>query len=128
MPSAVFAAYVLFALLGVLALFQLALALGAPLGRYAMGGMVEGAYPPPMRIAALAQIAIYALIGAIVFARLGWAFPDFANPAHIAMWVIVGLFALGTLMNAISRSAGERIIWTPVALAMALASLRIAAA
>lgn len=128
MPSAQFAAYVLFALLGVLALFQLALALGAPLGRYAMGGMVEGAYPAPMRIAALAQIAIYALIGAITFSRLGWAFPGFAQQGRIAMWIVVGLFALGTLMNAISRSAGERAIWTPVALVMALASLRIALA
>lgn len=126
MPSAEFAAYVLFALLGVLALFQLALALGAPLGRYAMGGMVEGVYPPPMRIAALVQIAIYGLIAAIVCARLGWAFAALAASARIAMWVIVAWFALGVLMNAISRSQGERLLWTPVALVMLLASARIA--
>lgn len=128
MPSADIAAYVLLALLAIVACFQLALALGAPLGRYAMGGAAEGAFPPALRIAALAQIAIYGLVAAVVCARLGWAFADFAEPARIAMWVVVALFALSLLMNAISRSAGERMIWTPVALVLALTSLRIALA
>jgi len=127
-PSPELAAYVLFALLGVLSLFQLALALGAPLGRYAMGGQVEGAFPPALRIAALVQIGIYAVVVAIVCARLGWAFPALADEARIAMWVVVALFTLGVLMNAISRSQGERLLWTPVALVMLLASLRIALA
>ena len=38
--------------------FQIALALGAPWGAYAMGGAYPGQFPPELRIAALVQAGI----------------------------------------------------------------------
>lgn len=35
--------------------FQIAIALGAPWGEYAMGGATPGRFPPPMRVAAVVQ-------------------------------------------------------------------------
>jgi hypothetical protein len=63
------AAWVFAAFLAVLLLFQLTLAAGAPWGSLAMGGRFPGRFPPAMRIAALVQIAIYGVLGAIVPAR-----------------------------------------------------------
>ncbi|MQA61912.1 MAG: hypothetical protein GEU86_10525 [Actinophytocola sp.] len=52
----------------------------------------------------------------------GWA-PGFAVPL---IWVLVGLFALGTLVNAISRAKLER-VWAPVSLVIAVSCGIIAA-
>ena len=47
---------VVFALVtGLVVAFQVALALGAPWGAYAMGGAFPGRMPPPLRVAALIQ-------------------------------------------------------------------------
>ena len=52
---------VVFALVtGMVVAFQVALALGAPWGAYAMGGAFPGRMPPPLRVAALIQAALLA--------------------------------------------------------------------
>ena len=38
--------------------FQLALALGAPWGAYAMGGAYSGRFPPALRVAAVVQAVL----------------------------------------------------------------------
>lgn len=48
--------------------FQLALALGAPWGSYAMGGAFPGRFPPRMRVAAVVQAVLLALVAGIVLA------------------------------------------------------------
>lgn len=126
MPSAKTAAIFAIALLACLGLFQLALALGAPWGRFAMGGAFEGVYPPAMRLAALAQIAIYAVHAAVIAARAGLRFAFLAGASRWLIWVFVALSAVSTLLNAISPSRGESLIWTPVAILLTLACLRVA--
>ena len=37
-----------------------------------------------------------------------------------ATWVLTGFMALGTLLNAASRSPIERALWTPIALSLAV--------
>ena len=108
-----------------LALFQLALILGAPLGRYAWGGQ-HRVLPVRLRVGSAVSILIYALIALIAWDRVG-AIELFGEPfAEIAMWVIFGYFVLGIFMNAASRSKPERFTMVPVAVVLAVLSFFIA--
>ena len=107
-------------LLSVVAMFQIALALGAPLGKMAWGGGHTGVLPPRLRVAsAAAALLVYPLIILVVFDAsysdgdlLPW------NGASV-LWALTGLFALGALANLASRSTPER-IWAPVSLAISI--------
>lgn len=117
-------AAIVFALVaaGVIA-FQLALALGAPWGAYAMGGAFPVRFPPAMRVAAVIQAAIIALLGLAVLSAAGLILPELATALPWLAWVAVAISGLGVALNAISRSAGERRIWVPVSIVMLAASL-----
>jgi hypothetical protein len=117
----------LFALLtGVVVLFQLALAAGAPWGAYAMGGAFPGAYPLQMRAAAVAQAAVLVVLALVILARAGLVLPGWRKASRPAAWVIVALLAVGVILNLITPSPMERLIWAPVAVALFLTSLRVA--
>jgi hypothetical protein len=110
---------------GVIA-FQLALALGAPWGRYAMGGAFPGRFPPPMRVAAVVQAILFALLAVAVLPAAGLVLPDLAAATPWLVWVAVVVSAVSLVLNAISRSAGERRIWVPVASVLLVSSLLVA--
>lgn len=120
------AAWVFAAFLTVLLLFQLALAAGAPWGSLAMGGRFPGRFPPAMRIAALLQIAVYGLLGAVVLARAGLILPELFDVSRIAIWVVVCVMGLAVVLNLITPSKWERRLWAPVAFVMLAAALRVA--
>jgi hypothetical protein len=103
-------------LLAVIALFQLALALGAPLGAAAWGGRHRALLPMRLRIASgVAASVIYPLIMIIVLASAGLIEADWLPvKGRVAMWVLAGLFAMGALANFASRSKWER-SWGPIA-------------
>jgi hypothetical protein len=113
--------------MGVIA-FQVALALGAPWGSYAMGGAFPGRFPPAMRVLALVQAAILGLMAAIVLSRAGLAFTAWSETAAWLIWGVVAIAALGVVLNAISPSAGERRIWVPVTIVLLACSLIVAVA
>jgi len=106
--------------------FQLALALGAPWGSYAMGGAFPGRFPPPMRVAAAVQGVLIALLAVAVLSAAGLVLPDLAVALPWLVWVVVAVSALAVVLNAISRSAGERRIWVPVASVLLVSSLAVA--
>jgi hypothetical protein len=108
-------------------LFQLALALGAPWGAYAMGGAFPGVFPPAMRVAALVQIAVLGVVALVILARAGLILPAWRRASRWLAWVVVGLLAVGTILNLITPSRMERLIWAPVAAALFLSALRVAA-
>lgn len=126
MISAAIAASIFVVLLAVLAVFQLALAAGAPWGSLAMGGRFPGKFPPAMRIAALVQIAVYALMGAVVLSAAELALPGWYAFSRATVWIVVGMMALGSVLNLITPSKWERRLWAPVALVMFAAALRVA--
>jgi hypothetical protein len=106
--------------------FQVALALGAPWGSYAMGGQRAGQYPPAMRAAAVVQAALLALLAAVVLdaggvLALGWTatFPWLP-------WIPVVASLASAIANAATRSVVERRLWLPVAMVMLLSSLVVA--
>jgi hypothetical protein len=119
------AALVFAGLTGVVIAFQLALAAGMPWGAYAMGGAFPGVYPPPMRGAAVVQAAILGGVALIVLVRAGIVW---RGRLRWPAWLVTGLLAVGVVLNLITPSGMERLIWGPVSLAMFLCSLRVAAA
>jgi len=126
MPSAQLAAKVFAGLLAVVALFQLALALGAPWGSYAMGGAFPGTFPPAMRVAALVQVAILGGVGLVVLARAGLVLPSWLRTSRWLIWAVVVLLGVGVVLNLITPSEMERLIWAPVAVLLFLCGLRVA--
>ena len=114
-------AVIALALLAVIALFQLALALGAPWGSAAWGGQNPGVLPTRLRVAsAVAGLVIYPLIGLLVLSAAGWLDIPFLDAlGSLPMWILAALLGLGALANVASRSPRER-IWGPVALALAI--------
>ena len=119
------AALALTVILAVLAVFQLALALGAPLGRFAWGG-AHRVLPTKLRIGSLVSIVIYAVIAVLALDRVGLidVVPD--GVSAVGMWIVFGYFVLGIAMNAISRSKPERYTMTPVVAVLAVLSLLVA--
>ena len=100
---------------------QLALAAGAPLGRYTVGGRFSGRLPPAWRALALVQGALLALMAGAVLARAGLGVPVLA-PLY---WPAFGLTLLTLAANAASPSRPERLLWTPVIALMAAAALGV---
>ncbi|MFB6610317.1 hypothetical protein ACFCVO_08360 [Agromyces sp. NPDC056379] len=119
------AAIALCVILAVLALFQLALALGAPFGHFAWGGQ-HRVLPARLRIGSAAAIVIYAVIAALALDRAGAIDVVSDVVSTVGMWVVFGYFVLGIATNAISRSKPERYTMTPVVTVLAVLSLLIA--
>ena len=110
---------------GVIA-FQVALALGAPWGAYAMGGSHPGRLPTSMRVGALVQAAVLGALAVVVLSSAGLVMPSLSEAFPWLVWVAVAVAAVSLVLNAISRSAGERRIWVPVALVLLACSLTVA--
>lgn len=107
-------------LLGVVALFQIALACGAPFGRAAWGGQQPGVLPSRLRVmSGVAGAVVYPAIIVTVLAAGGIAGDWLGAAARPVMWVLTAIFGIGTVMNAVSRSPLER-IWAPVVLVIAV--------
>lgn len=116
------------ALTALVIVFQCALAAGAPWGHLAMGGKFPGRLPVPMRLACLLQIAVLWLLAAVVWCRAGLGWPQWQPLAHNAIWGVVGFSVLSVALNLATPSKAERRLWAPVAIGLALASLRVALA
>jgi len=119
-------ALALAAVLGLFLLFQLLLALGAPWGRLAWGGQHPGRLPAGYRIASGVAALLYAGMALVALDLASWLDLLPAAAARVLIWVMFAFFALGVLMNAISRSKPERFVMTPVALALAVLALLVA--
>ena len=109
-----------------IAAFQLALAVGAPLGSAAWGGTYDH-LPAGLRIASALAVGVWVLAALIVLQRVGFRISSLPPAvARWGTWVLVGLLPLGALMNFASRSNWERFGWGPVALILAVLCLMVA--
>jgi hypothetical protein len=106
--------------------FQIALISGAPWGEYAFGGQNKGVLPRNLRIGSVITSFLYLAIAGHYLAQLG-VLPKLLSSDlnQVANWVIVGLNALALVMNTITPSKKERMIWAPVALFLFATSLAI---
>lgn len=119
-------AYIACAILVILALFQFALIMGAPLGRYAWGG-AHSVLPLKLRIGSLVSIILYGIFATVILSKVGQidVISD-EGVVNVSIWVLTAYFFIGVLMNGISRSKREKAIMTPVALILAIFCLLIA--
>jgi hypothetical protein len=108
------------------AIFQLALAFGAPLGDYTLGGKYPGKVPSKIRLAALLQILILALFVVIVLTRSGIILEQFFRVSRIAIWFVAGFFILGSFVNLTSPSLKEKRLMGPINVLLLLLSIVIA--
>ena len=112
--------------LGVITIFQLALALGVPLGAAAWGGSHPGVLPGRLRVAsAVVGLVVYPLIALLILATAGLINVDVHGSGPTAMWFLTGFFTLGAIANFASRSKVER-IWGPVTLVLAISTAVVA--
>jgi hypothetical protein len=110
----------------VIAVFQVALALGAPLGHAAWGGR-QARLSTRLRIGSAVAAVFWMLAMLIVLGRAGFdvsPFPDVVE--RWGTWVLVGLLPVGALMNVASSSRWERYLWGPLALILAALTLVVA--
>lgn len=91
-----------------------------------MGGAFPGQFPPPMRVAAAVQAVVLVALAGVVLARAGMALPRWSRASRRWVWVAVGFSSLSLLLNLITPSAGERMIWAPVAFLLLVCSLVVA--
>jgi len=101
--------------------FQIALALGAPWGRFAWGGAHGGTLPDNLRVASTVSSVVYASLAALALS--GPRTPSRQRGLRAAS----ALFALGTVANLASPSMGEKLLWAPVAAALSVVLWRRAA-
>ena len=120
------AAVVACALLGALAVFQLALIAGAPIGHLAWGGQ-HRVLPTRLRIGSAVSIVLYALFALVILDRAGIvSFIPWDGFVQVATWVLFGYFVLGIALNLASRSVPERAVMVPVAALLAIATFFVA--
>ena len=120
------ASWLLVAMISILIAFQVAIALGAPLGKYAYGGQNIGRLPNKLRITSVISVLILLAMQGHVLAQVGILTPLLAaDQGKIANYAIVAFFAIGTLVNLVSRSKAERNIWTPFGLVATMLSVSI---
>ena len=125
MNKARLAAFVYVGVSLVIIAFQLALAAGAPWGEFAMGGAYPGQFPPELRVAAVVQAVILALLALVVLARAGVMLPTWSKASRWLVWVAVVFSALSLVLNTITPSARERMFWAPVALVLLVCSVTV---
>ena len=124
------AAIVFSVLLAALAVFQLALIGGAPLGHLAWGGQ-DRVLPRKKRIGSVVSIVLYAAFALLALERVQLIdlLPAAADTVvRVLMWIVFAYLVLGIPMNLISRSKPERLVMTPVAATLAALALLVALA
>jgi hypothetical protein len=115
-------------LLAALAVFQIALIAGAPLGHLAWGGR-DRVLPRRKRIGSVVSIVLYAAFAILALERTDLT--DLLPPAadavvQVLMWVVFAYLVLGIPLNLLSRSKPERYVMTPVATVLAILALLVA--
>ena len=109
------------------AIFQIALVAGAPLGEYTMGGQHPGKLPGQFRVTAAVSAIIMVAQSGHYLAQAGILNPALSPGQNaIVNWFWFGFAVLGLIVNSISRSKKERNLWVPVLLVSAFCTLIVA--
>jgi len=111
--------------LGLVAVFQLALALGAPFGRASWGGTHDGVLPANLRIASAAAVVLWSLAALVILSRAGLG-PWVGEWTRWVTWALAAVLVVGALMNAVSRSRWERFGWAPFTLVIGVLCVVVA--
>lgn len=106
--------------------FQVLLAAGVPWGRAAWGG-AAAELPTTLRTASAVAALFWLVAAAVVLRRGGYRVAWVpSRVAEVGTWALVGLLAVGLLMNLASSSPWERFGWAPVIAVLAALCLVVA--
>lgn len=119
------AAWIATLVLAGIAVFQILAIAGQPVGHFLWGGQ-HRVLPTKLRVGSAISLVLYAAMSALLFSRAGVLPGGTATAIVVASWVLFGYFALGVVMNGISRSRAERAVMTPACVALAGATLVVA--
>ncbi|MGM9929250.1 MAG: hypothetical protein ACI35P_15005 [Bacillus sp. (in: firmicutes)] len=96
-----------------IAVFQVLLALGFPLGEWALGGYYK-VLPKKLRIVSALNALILLFMGFVLLQHTS-VFNGFSFlPTNILVWVITIFLGINTIANLISQSKKERWIMAPL--------------
>lgn len=109
------------------ALFQLSVVLGAPVGEYAYGGQMTGVLPTRYRVISIFSMLLMLAIAGHYLAQLGFFQPLLAPDLNaVSNWGFAAFFALAAVMNNITKSQKEKRVFGSVTIAMLLAAVMVA--
>jgi hypothetical protein len=108
------AAWIYGSLIAAVIVFQVCLMAGAPWGKLTQGGRVQGALPVKGRVVAGFSILVLTGMAAGIMSAAGMPpnWPEWVG------WVALAVQALSTLLNWITPSRSERLLWGPVTAVM----------
>ncbi|MFB4212441.1 hypothetical protein ACE1TH_11090 [Shouchella sp. JSM 1781072] len=107
-----------------ISVFQVFLALGFPLGEFAMGGFYK-ILPLKLRIVSMCN-AIILLMMNVLFLQYTGVINGFGFlPVPIFVWLITGFLFLNTVANYFSKSDKEKKVMTPLSALMCVCCLLI---
>ena len=113
-------------ILAALAVLQIVLITGLPLGRFAWGGRHDR-LPMRLRVSAGIAIVIYAAMAVIALGRADVVVVPVAGLAlTISMWVVAAYLCVSVLPNLASKSVSEKRLMTPVSALLAVFAVVIA--
>ncbi|MET3696974.1 hypothetical protein SAMN05877753_101449 [Bacillus oleivorans] len=97
-----------------IAIFQVLLSLGYPLGEFALGGYHK-VLPKTLRIVSAVNALILLCMG-FVFLQHSNVVPIDFNflPTNILVWVFTVFLGINTIANVASKSKKERLVMTPL--------------
>jgi hypothetical protein len=109
-----------------IAIFQFALAAGAPWGHAAWGG-ANAELSTAQRVASTAAVVFYAAAALIVLGRAGiWRAGRNATLFRWGAWFLAAAMGIGAVLNFASKSRWENLIWGPMALLLAILCIVVA--
>jgi hypothetical protein len=102
-----------------LAIFQIFLAVGLPLGGAAFAG-ANAVLSPKLRVAsAISALLFFAALYVVTATGGLFGVVGRSWPVHVATWAFAAVFALSALANVASHSRWERFLMSPLALVLA---------
>jgi hypothetical protein len=126
MTTAMLASILAALVLSFVAIFQILLAIGLPLGGAAWGG-THRVLPPRLRIASAFSSLLLGLAAWIVLARTGLVtIPWQSSVVRVGTWVVFSFLTLNTVANFVSKSRIERTVMTPAAFVCSVCLLVVA--
>lgn len=108
------------ALLGLVAAFHAAVALGAPWGELTQGGGTSGTLDATGRTVAAVSCGLALVMALAVLGRVGEG-PLTRLPARVTTllaWFATVYAAVAVVLNLITRSTAERALWAPVSVVL----------
>lgn len=107
-------------------ILQIGLILGMPWGKLAMGGKFGEVFPPRLRVSAGIQLFIILTSLVVVLMRSDMIMANYAEFSRSAIWWVVALYLVSSVLNLITSSKQERLLGAPCVILMFISSLLLA--